>query len=319
MSDFTAKIGAGDKTQYIGAHRLGVRNERGDLLEKFSKDPELVVTNTLFQLSPRKLYTWKSPQDRPGRIIRNQINHILVPNPKFILGDLNGHNTNWGSFKTTHTGKKIEKIINTLNLAIINDGSSTHLNLSTGTFSSIDISLCTPTLQLNHNWYVEKDLHGSDHFPILIEKHSMKPTPVTPEPKWRLDKADWRSYQEIIRNGSSKICLENSIDEIILQFNKLITEAALEAIGKTKFIRRDKVTPWWNEDCKEAIKESKKALQKYKRYKSLENLINLKECRAKAKLITTRSKRQSWIKYVETINNYTSLTNMEENKKYNRH
>uniref|UniRef100_A0A8D8W1T6 Craniofacial development protein 2 n=1 Tax=Cacopsylla melanoneura TaxID=428564 RepID=A0A8D8W1T6_9HEMI len=78
MGDFNAKLGAGIKTQYIGAHGLGDRNERGDLLEKFVEDSELVVTNTFFQLPPRRLYTWKSPQDKPEKVTRNQIDYILV-------------------------------------------------------------------------------------------------------------------------------------------------------------------------------------------------------------------------------------------------
>uniref|UniRef100_A0A8D8SH15 Craniofacial development protein 2 n=1 Tax=Cacopsylla melanoneura TaxID=428564 RepID=A0A8D8SH15_9HEMI len=78
MGDFNAKIGAVNRTQYIGAHGLGNRNDRGDLLEKFAESSDLVVMNTFFELPPRKLYTWKSPQDKPERIVRNQIDYILV-------------------------------------------------------------------------------------------------------------------------------------------------------------------------------------------------------------------------------------------------
>ena len=35
---------------------------------------ELVVTNTIFQQHPRRLYTWTSPGDR----VRNQIDYILI-------------------------------------------------------------------------------------------------------------------------------------------------------------------------------------------------------------------------------------------------
>lgn len=38
----------------------------------------MAIMNTWFKLHPRKLYTWKSPMDKPGKIVRNQIDFILV-------------------------------------------------------------------------------------------------------------------------------------------------------------------------------------------------------------------------------------------------
>lgn len=38
----------------------------------------MAITNTFFQLPARRLYTWKSPQDAPGHIVRNQIDYIMI-------------------------------------------------------------------------------------------------------------------------------------------------------------------------------------------------------------------------------------------------
>lgn len=78
MGDYNAKLGAGLKTALIGPFGLGQRNERGDRLEIFAEDNELVVLNTFYKLPPRRLYTWKSPADKAGHIVRNQIDYILV-------------------------------------------------------------------------------------------------------------------------------------------------------------------------------------------------------------------------------------------------
>lgn len=78
MGDFNARLGAGIRSLHVGEHGLGERNERGDLLETFAESNDLVVMNTFFRLPPRRLYTWKSPQDKPGRIVRNQIDYLLV-------------------------------------------------------------------------------------------------------------------------------------------------------------------------------------------------------------------------------------------------
>ena len=58
----------------MGEHGLGNRNERGERLIEFCSKYSLVLANTLFQHHPRRIYTWKMPEDR-GRF---QIGYILV-------------------------------------------------------------------------------------------------------------------------------------------------------------------------------------------------------------------------------------------------
>ena len=50
----------------------------------------------------------------------------------------------------------------------MNDKSYTYLHPATGTFSSLDLSLCHPSLLLGFDWSVCEDQHGSDHFPELF-------------------------------------------------------------------------------------------------------------------------------------------------------
>uniref|UniRef100_A0A8D9EQ38 Craniofacial development protein 2 n=1 Tax=Cacopsylla melanoneura TaxID=428564 RepID=A0A8D9EQ38_9HEMI len=78
MGDFNAKLGAGKTSDNVGPFGLGDRNQRGDELEIFAESHNLVVMNTWFRQPPRKLYTWKSPMDKPGKIVRNQIDYIMM-------------------------------------------------------------------------------------------------------------------------------------------------------------------------------------------------------------------------------------------------
>lgn len=78
MGDFNAKIGEGGGTEFVGPFGLGVRNERGEMLNTFVTEEEMVILNTFFQLPARRLYTWKSPADKPDHIIRNQIDFMMV-------------------------------------------------------------------------------------------------------------------------------------------------------------------------------------------------------------------------------------------------
>lgn len=78
MGDFNAKIGQGEAGEWVGKYGLGKRNERGDRLLQFCIEKDLTVTNTHFKLHPRRLYTWRSPGDSEDKIVRNQIDYILI-------------------------------------------------------------------------------------------------------------------------------------------------------------------------------------------------------------------------------------------------
>lgn len=78
MGDFNAKVGRGRVENIVGSYGLGERNNRGDRLIEYCQDNELVITNTWYNLPPRRLYTWRSPQDTNHHIVRNQIDYIMI-------------------------------------------------------------------------------------------------------------------------------------------------------------------------------------------------------------------------------------------------
>lgn len=60
MGDFNAKVEKRRIGVIIRPHGLG-RGMRGDLLNLFAEEQELVKTNTWFELPARRLYTWTAP------------------------------------------------------------------------------------------------------------------------------------------------------------------------------------------------------------------------------------------------------------------
>lgn len=78
LGDFNAKVGKGSVGNVVGNFGLGMRNDRGDRLIQFCQETDSVIMNTFFQLPPRRLYTWKSPADSPQKVIRNQIDFIII-------------------------------------------------------------------------------------------------------------------------------------------------------------------------------------------------------------------------------------------------
>ena len=89
-----------------------------------------------------------------------------LPSPFILLNDINGHNILWGSKDINDKCRIIESFIDNHGLCLYNTKTPTYLHPATGTYTSLDLSICFPTLLLDFDWKVHDDLCGSDHFPI---------------------------------------------------------------------------------------------------------------------------------------------------------
>ena len=82
-----------------------------------------------------------------------------LPSPYLLIGDFNGHNILWGNKENNSRGQLIENFITNNDICLMNDKSNTYMHYPIGSFSSIDLSLCHPSLFLDFNWSVCKDQH----------------------------------------------------------------------------------------------------------------------------------------------------------------
>ena len=72
--DLNAKVGRGKYSDIVGQHSLGERNERGETWIQWCEQNDQVITNTFFAHHPRRLWTWRSPDNKH----KNQIDFITV-------------------------------------------------------------------------------------------------------------------------------------------------------------------------------------------------------------------------------------------------
>ena len=79
----------------------------------------------------------------------------------------------------------------------------------------------------------------------------------------------------------------------IADFTSSLIEISKECIPQTS-TNPTKSNPWYNDDCKEAIKQRKQALSKSKRSPNTNNFNDIKVFRAKARRTIKLSKRKSW-------------------------
>ena len=160
----------------------------------------------------------------------------IIPNINdafLLVGDFNAHNPLWDSLcnEADTAGNKIEHMVDNHNLSILNDGDvSTYFSKSHGSFSSIDLSICSSNIIDKFEWNVLDDPYTSDHFPILISVLENNPTPNIP--RYRLDKADWDQYTFRTRQIPPFNQLQD-YNEIATLLTNFIIDAADKSVPKS--------------------------------------------------------------------------------------
>ncbi len=226
-----------------------------------------------------------------------------LPQPYIILGDLNGHSPLWGCSNLNNRGKIIEDFIGKNDLCLFNDKSSTYLHPATGHYSSLDLSICSPSLLLDYEFKVHDDLCGSDHFPTILNNSS---SPVSDSvPRWKFSKANWGMFNFECTSKITPDAFSNS-DDPIADFSHILLEIADKYIPKTS-TNPKRNRPWFDDDCKKSIKERRAAVRKFTNQPTSENLEHVKIFRAKARRTIRRAKKKSWQSYVSKLNSRTSV------------
>ena len=93
-------------------------------------------------------------------ISRKKLDDLVeqLPKPYILMGDFNSHHTLWGCSHTDNKGRIIEDFISNHDLVLLNDKSSTYHHPATGSYSSLDLTICTPDIFPAFSWKVDSDL-----------------------------------------------------------------------------------------------------------------------------------------------------------------
>lgn len=238
--------------------------------------------------------------------LQNIIDQITPP--YIILGDMNAHNIIWGSEETDSRGKIVENLLNDNNLILLNTGEKTRFNAYNGKLSAIDLAFCDITTAAHTNWETFDYLYGSDHFPVKVEYGNKRDLEHHSQPKWNLKEANWSLFaHHLEENFDADLQLEN-INNMVEYLERKILGAAEHSIKKITTFSGKKSVPWWNQQCKEAIRRSKHAFNVLKKHNTEENLIEFKRLRAKTRYIMKQSKKKSWREFVNKIDSSTSTS-----------
>jgi len=239
-------------------------------------------------------------------LVPNELDTLVqqLPAPFVLLGDFNAHNILWGSNHTSDRGHKIEDFISRHDLCLYNTKIPTYLHPGTGTYTCIDLTICSPSLLLDYEWKVADDLHSSDHFPISLVNLNSTIDEVIPQ--WNLKKADWAKFETLCKTRLNEDTVFNVNDPIQL-FTSILIEIAEDSIPKSSTNCKRILKPWVTKECKDAIRLRRKALKKFNNHPTPENLNIYRIVRAKARRTIKESKRASWKKYVSSLNSRSSV------------
>ena len=174
---------------------------------------------------------------------------------------------------------------------MLNDKSPTYFHPASGSFTSIDLSLCSASVFLDFTWQVHSDQCGSDHFPILMD--IVKSMPKDNVPHWNLKKADWPKFKlqcSLDINRHSFTDITEKFPEFLDKLNGIATKCVPKSTGQST----GSYKPWFNSECKKAVKARQNAIDKCRTNPTSANINEYKNCRANARKVIKENKRKSW-------------------------
>ena len=245
--------------------------------------------------------------------LSNVLISTIQTNAVLITGDFNSRHLDWGSDINNSKGNIMSHFISSNNFILLNDGSPTHFSTH-NSFTHIDLSFCTPILKIHSEWSILDDLHGSDHFPIIIKMFPHTNSIIRRhKPKYNFKKANWLKFSESTKQITNSIPISNNINKEAANIKRIFCSSANTSIPKIKINKNSRNVPWWNSQI-QSLKEIKIELwREFNRNINKENLLKYKKANAQYKRQIKITKKESIEKFTSEINPSSSPTKIWSN------
>ncbi|CAJ1057684.1 RNA-directed DNA polymerase from mobile element jockey [Xyrichtys novacula] len=248
------------------------------------------------------------------RLSMDTLNKVLGEVQGKILwcGDFNAHSTLWGSERTDSNGSIVEEFIEDKGLVCLNDGRGTRYDCVRNKESAIDLTLMSNEMAGITNWEVlDEILMGSDHYPVISKVGvEMQREEERRVPRWKIQNAKWDAYQAVSRNIFEELHEEQwtGVDEWNERVVAAIIQSADGTIPKVSGGRSVKSVPWWDNNCRQAIRARNRAFRLLKKQHTMETLIQYRRSQAVVKRTIRAAKRVCWRKYCSEIGQEVQLS-----------
>lgn len=228
-----------------------------------------------------------------------------------LLGDMNARSPVWDNSAgiCNEKGLIFEQLLLEYPISLLNNFLPTHYHIQTNTYTVIDLSIISSNSLLDFDYSVSETLHSSDHDPIIIKlKNNENMLPERPN-LYNTNKANWTLFYTLTETNIN-IDEVGNVDEAVSAVKEVICGAANASIPKKSTNFKKPPVPWWNDKVAEARNHRRRAERTLRRRFSIENKIAYNRARAKSRYIMNKSKKETWQKYISSINQHTSLHNI---------
>ena len=225
-----------------------------------------------------------------------------------ICGDFNAKSLLWGRHERDYRGNIIEKMLEQSDKVLLNNGQNTHIyNMGE---SAIDLAFASPRLARLAEWGVLERTCGSDHYLIGIDVNIRTSVEEYISQRWVFKRAKWDKFQEECDLLLKEISINSKSEVEIVSKNitDILIKVAEKNIPKTKGGNKiKKSSEFWNEDCKNAVKEREAAKRKVRSSRLPSDWIEYKKCKAKATKVIKDAKRKKWRNFCSSLSGTSNL------------
>lgn len=194
--------------------------------------------------------------------IENKL-RIIKQKGNFILGmDANAKSSAWGSPVNEPRGRKLQEMIETNDLTILNEGETPTFDGPCGT-SFVDITIATPDMYNKVlTWHIPDVVSMSDHryIEFIIEAKSHNNNHETDTEGFCNKKADWDVFEHTFKQRASRLLQDISststtedVESCAIRLTEFIRDACREAMPPRK--QHKKSVPWWTPELTKKRKE----------------------------------------------------------------
>ena len=187
-----------------------------------------------------------------------------------------------------------------------NTGMGTHL-APNGSSSAIDVALASPNKALKSTWKVLDQNLGSDHFVIQIVINE----PVSREeirlPSINMKNVNWNSFQlRCLKTLHQALPSEDLEENTNIVTASILQAAKLSSPAPKVYLERPPA-PFWNENCRLAIKERNLKRNIFRRNRTEESFENYKRAKGRAQWVVKNAKKECWQSFCSRFNRNTDL------------
>ena len=225
-------------------------------------------------------------------------------NKFLIIGDFNAHSPVLDSTVRTSnpTGRSIEALLLDNAVSLINPlNMGTYIDRTTGRPSCLDLCFSAPDLSPHTSIAPMLDV-GSDHLLLEIVL-SVSPEKYTWQsiPRFKITKDSTKKFNQ--HYISSKIRQPSDLQTTASDFMARLTESANECFGSPSAPtgKVKKRTPWWSDECHEAVRNRRRAFRLFQKRPTMDNLRNYKSLSTIAQNTVKQSKKNSLHDYISTL------------------